>query len=643
MKKDYKLRIFIYGKNAMNDIKYLCKSINTNFAQDNKYDIKPFVANDNESNWEYFIFDGEITKYKNETIKSYLQSHSKNEIMTKANNEIKSLVSLHSKDKTNDRLNELIADVLLKYRNFYDVILILVDNLLDNDSKLAFNFFQGFSNKKIQQPFILFLTKKEDNPNILSLFEFVNNVYFDKRNVSAQKFPTNDEELDKIQKYFIKCMNYYHEIGNSGIINRGQTFNILICGPAGTGKSTFINQFLQEKVAKEGEGMSVTHEITSYFHPIYPIRIFDTPGFEDDFTVQMVKKTIEKFEQDIKDSKNRFDLIIYFSQLNERTLLNSEIDLLKHLISQKKKMIIVLNDHGKNSPKQRTRLEEIFKDSLEREVIISMPSNESYKNIFNNIIVINLLQSVEEEEDEENQEKINIKIKQTYGMDLIFKKIYDMFVGLKISIYEIEIAKNVKEMQERIKKYDLLSNIQKIEDIFIKMKIDSSKLILSYSKYDCFIIFFRDKRRKELLQEINNLNNGDKISNIDDFYYQIEKEIQSNTNKKEFVKEFFSSIERFKGVFKTSGFNFDAYWYNEYTLLVGYTLLKKFEKEYGQYDEKSKQFLRELCSSLNKAIDGFLELSKDWESTYKCLKAHKSDKIWINKYFIVEIPKASNS
>ena len=164
-------------------------------------------------------------------------------------------------------------------------------------------------------------------------------------------------------------------------------------------------------------------------------------------------------------------------------------------------MIIVLNDHGKNSPKQRTRLKEIFKDSLEQ-VIKSMPSNESYKNIFNNIIVINLRQSVEEEEDEENQEKINIKIKQTYGMDLIFKKIYDMFVGLKISIYEIEIAKNVKEMQERIKKYDLLSNIQKIEDLFIKMKIDSSKLILSYSKYDCFIIFLEIKEEKNYFKKL---------------------------------------------------------------------------------------------------------------------------------------------
>ena len=639
MQKDYKLRIFIYGENAMDDIKYLCKSINTNFTQDNKYVIKPYVANDKESQWEYFIFDGEITKQKNETIKSYLQSHYQNENMTKANDDIKKIVSDHSEDENNDRLNELIANVLLKYRQFYDILLILVDDLMDDDSKLAFDFFQGFTDKRAQQPFILFLTKKEDNPNILNLFKLVNNEFFDKRNVSAQKFPKTDEELNKIQKYFIKCMNYYHEIGNSGIINQNQTFNILICGPAGVGKSSFINQFLQEKIAKEGEGMAVTHEITSYFHPIYPIRIFDTPGFEDDHTVQMVQKTIEKFEQDIKDSKNHFDLILYFNQLKERTLLSSEIALLRHLISQKKKMIVVLNDHGKNNPKERKRLTSIFQDSL-KQVINSMKLFESSNEILNNIIVINLRQSVEEEEDSEEEGKMNIKIKPTFGMDLIFKKIYEMFEKHKISISEIEIAKDVKEMQERIKKYDLLSNIQKIEDIFINIKIASSKLILSYSKFDFFIIFFRDKRRKELLQEINKMNKGDEISNINDFYCQIEKEIQSNKNKSVFVKEFFSSIERFKGVFATNGFDFNAYFYNEYTLLVGYTLLKKFEKDYGQYNEKSKSFLREFCSALNKAIDGFLELSKDWENTYKALRAHKSDQIWINKYFIVEIPKA---
>ena len=639
MKKDYKLRIFVYGKNAMDNIKYLCKSINTEFSQDNKYNIRPYVANDKESKWEYFIFDGEITKQKNEAIKSYLQSHFLNENMSKANDEIKKLVKRYSMDENNDRLNEEISNVLLQYRQFYDVLIILVDNLMDNDSKLAFEFFQGFTVKRAQQPFLLFLTKNEDNPNVLSLFKLVNNEFFDKRNVTVQKYPRNDEELDKIQKYFIKCMNYYHEVGNSGIINRNQTFNILICGPAGVGKSSFINQFLQEKIAKEGEGLAVTHEITSYFHPIYPIRIFDTPGFEDDHTVQMVQKTIEKFEQDIKDSKNHFDLILYFNQLKERSLFSSEIVLLKHLISQKKKMIVVLNDHGKNNVKERKRLQSIFHDSLEQ-VINSMNVYDRSKDILDNIIVVNLHQSIEEVEDDEDENKTKIQIKQTYGMDLIFKKIYDMFEKHKISIYEIEIAKTVQEMQDRIKKYSLLSNIQKIEDIYINMKIDSSKQILSYSQYDWFILFFRDKRRKELLKEINKINQGDSIDDINDFYYQIEQEIKSIKNKSAFIKEFFSSIERFKGVFATQGFNFDAYFYNEYTLLVGYTLLKKFEKDYGQYDEKSKNFLRELCSSLNMAIEGFLELSKDWAKTYQSLKAHNSDKLWINKFFFVEVPKA---
>ena len=637
MKKNLKLRIFIYGKNAQDDIKYLCKTINTYMPQDNKYNFRPYVTNDNESKWEYFIFQGEINDEKNKTISQYLQDNYNQENMIQANEEIKQLVKIHSKDTNNERLNNEISTLLLKYRHFYDVLVISIDNLLDEDSKLAFKFFQGFTDKRSQQPFMLFLTKKDNNPNILNLFQFVDNEFFDKRNVYAYKFPSNDEEINKIHKFFLKCMNYYHEVGNSGIKTQNQSFNMLICGPAGVGKSSFINQFLQEKTAKEGEGLSVTHEITSYFHPIYPIRIYDTPGFEDDNTVRMVQRTIEKFEKDIEDSKNHFDLILYFNQLKERSLYVQEIDLLKNLIRQNKKMILILNDHSKNTPKERKRLTEIFKGSL-KQVINSMPYNERNTQILDNIVLINLRQSIEEDE-EEDEEKV-IKVKQCYGMDKLFKKIYDIFVSQKISIYEIEIAKDVKEMQERIKKYELLKNIQKIEDIQINIKIDCSKLILSYAKYDCFIWINRANRRKELLKKINEKNKEDNYYDYDDLYYDIEKDLKANKDKKSLIKDFFNSIERFKGTFETDGFNFDAYWYNEYTVLVGYTQLKKFEKEYGQYDEKSKNFLRELCSSLNKAIDGFQELSNEWDETYKSLKAHKSDKDWVNKYFIVEVPKA---
>ena len=118
----------------------------------------------------------------------------------------------------------------------------------------------------------------------------------------------------------MKCMNYYHEISISKL-NNSHSFNILVCGPAGVGKSTFINQFLEEKQAKEGEGVSVTHEITKYFHPKYPITIFDTPGFEDENTVNMVFNTIKKFDEEIKNTKNHLDLIIYYTQLKERTFI----------------------------------------------------------------------------------------------------------------------------------------------------------------------------------------------------------------------------------------------------------------------------------------------------------------------------------
>ena len=216
---------------------------------------------------------------------------------------------------------------------------------------------------------------------------------------------------------------------------------------------------------------------------------------------------------------------------------------------------------------------------------------------------------------------------------------YELFYDKKISITEIESANNVTEMQQRMKKFELLENLSKLEDIFVRIKINSSKAILSYSKYDWFFLLFRDSRRKKLLKEINAINQGKSIDNINSLFTNIEDKVAKIKDKKDFIQEFFNSIKRFKGVFKTEGFNFDAYFYNEYTLLVGYTYLKDFEREYGEYDEKSKQFLRQFAKSLNEAIDGFDKISKDWVETYASLKAHKSNKEWVNRYFIIDLPK----
>ena len=644
-KKLNKLRLYIYGKNALEDIKYLCKDQNLRIYNEDKYKNKVYIALDKESkesNWEYFILSGGIDKEKNEIIKNYLNDHFAQENMTEAKNEIKNLMNSPRATSMNiEKLNQEISKIIIRSRKFYDVLVILVDNLLDEDSQLVFNYFQNFTDQLTKQPFILFLTRTEDDPKIQKLFKNVTNEFFDKRNVYAYKFPKNEEEIEYIYKLFIKFMNYYHEISNNDIKSQTHSFNILVCGPAGAGKSTFINQFLQSKTAKEGEGLSITHEITNYIHPTYPINIFDTPGFEDNETVEKVYKTILKFEDDIRDSKNHIDLILYFNEMKERVFFAMETDLLKHLIKENKKMIIVMNDHGKKSKKERQRLLKIMKDSIEQ-IINTMDSSTKSRleEIHNNIVLINLRQSIEDEEDDDDDKNNKKKIRQCYGMDELFAKIYSNFKKLTITEYnKIENAKdNIYELKNIIESFPLLSHIKHIEDLNINIKIECSKLILSYAKYDFFIAPRRYKRRQELLNKINTLNQG-KSFDVGEKYNKLEYRFNNNSYKDDDIDEFFNSIRKFEGIFKIDGFKFNPWFYNKKTLLIGYYFLKEFQTDYGEYDEKAKNYLMGLCKTFNIAIDAFQNLTEEWIKAYSSLKKHFSDVEWINRFFIVEIPK----
>ena len=638
MEKKNNLRIFFYGKDALKDVHQFCKDLNKE-EKIRINNVEYFYTKDNESSWEFLIFPNEINNEDNKAIQSILEKDYQSENTVEVNKKIKKIIKEHIDDKDNSLLDKELSKLLIKNRKFYDVLVISIDNLLDEDSKSAFLFFQGFTDLFSQQPFFLFLTKKEENPNVLTLFQFVTNEFFDKRNVYAYKFPTNDEEKKNINNFLIYSMNYYQEIGETGNQNSSQTFNILICGPAGVGKSSFINQFLQEKRAKEGEGLSVTHEITSYVHSKYPIRIFDTPGFEGNETVSMVQKTLEQFEKDIAETKNHFDLIIYLAQLKMRTFFDLEIELIKSLIQKNKKMIFVLNNFG-ISKKESNKLKKIYQTSITQIVkSIGNFDNSKLKDILDNIIIICLKQKRDEDSEEEEEDKI--KIKQGYGMDKLFQKLHDLFVPDKIGIDDIENAETVEEIIDVIKKYKIISYIQKIEDITVNLQIELSKEILSYSKYDKFVWFFRDSRRKELLQLINEKNNGPKIEDIDNLYSNIESEIKKLTDddKKKIKSQFFDSIKNYKRSFNTEGFPFDAWFYNEYTFLVGNMYLKTFTKEYGKYDKQAKKFLKKLSTALNSAIDSLGDLAEEWKEIYESLKAHKSDKEWVNKFFIVEIPK----
>ena len=167
-----------------------------------------------------------------------------------------------------------------------------------------------------------------------------------------------------------------------------------------------------------------------------------------------------------------------------------------------------------------------MEDSI-KQIFNNMDSKirEKLPQILEDIILVNQNQSTEEGDDG------NSKIKQCYGMDVLFKKIYEIFQNQKISIYEIVNSKDIKEMKDNIEKYKLLKNIQNIEDINISLKIHSSKTILSYTKYDCFIWFGREGRRKNLLKRIYSDYNGKNIVDIDDLYHELEQEYKKIDKK----------------------------------------------------------------------------------------------------------------
>lgn len=83
-------------------------------------------------------------------------------------------------------------------------------------------------------------------------------------------------------------------------------------------------------------------------------------------------------------------------------------------------------------------------------------------------------------------------------MDL-FKKIYDIFQSKKIFINKYKIQKILRNYQIILKKYELLTYIQKNIDIQKNLKINISNTILSQSRYDYFVLFGKEDRRKKLL------------------------------------------------------------------------------------------------------------------------------------------------
>jgi hypothetical protein len=132
---------------------------------------------------------------------------------------------------------------------------------------------------------------------------------------------------------------------------------------------------------------------------------------------------------------------------------------------------------------------------------------------------------------------------------------------------------------------------------------------------------------------------GENNINEDEVYNQIESKLQYQ-NLTEVQNNFFESIKDYKDFLDSNGFPFDAYWYNEKTLAMGYTYMKEFEKDSFLLEKNLIYLILNYAKALNKGIEDLRILSEEWESIYHDIDKGESDKGWVRRFF--NLKKKSN-
>jgi len=231
----------------------------------------------------------------------------------------------------------------------------------------------------------------------------------------------NDKNISKINKYFEiafynkdnyteidkkinSVYNYYFNIGDNGLIDFIQilnnftlknkknesiikihkaTFNILVIGKTGCGKSTLINLLLNKKRAREGIGYSITKFYSQYAHEKYPITFTDTIGFEDNKSLEKMKKFLHSCNKFFNEGKGKYYLIFYLINAgNERTLTKKELDLIYYIRNDLNLPIFYICTHSKTEEASQ-EFKEAVKISL-----IQYFSKKTKKKHINQIIEI---------------------------------------------------------------------------------------------------------------------------------------------------------------------------------------------------------------------------------------------------------------
>lgn len=129
--------------------------------------------------------------------------------------------------------------------------------------------------------------------------------------------------------------------------------NLLVVGKSGTGKSTLINTVFSEEMVQTGVGKPVTNQISLIEKDDFPVRIYDTVGFEIGSLGFDIKDVVKSFKRNpvqqlikkVQSTETQDDdihVVWYVISGSGSRIESAEIAFINWMVEQKIPVIIVL-------------------------------------------------------------------------------------------------------------------------------------------------------------------------------------------------------------------------------------------------------------------------------------------------------------
>ena len=282
-------------------------------------------------------------------------------------------------------------------------------------------------------PLVLILTSENSNKKIV--IDKEKYVEIDPRLFFIENYTEDPDIMEKkIVPIILRFCSIHNDLGDVFILNEDEkneekfdliekafpfNLNIFCVGRFGQGKSSGINQILQEYKVKENyRGFSQRKYLTYYQVKNKPIRIFEVPGFENEKTVEDGVKELKRYHEKLNKLKNSIHIILYFLNFFEnRAFCELEYPILEEITKHESAKIIYVITHSEiSNPKNKNKIYNRINSGIQS-ITRNKPIFNQRKKLEateNNVVFVNFYYD----------EKLDIE---PFGRKELFKKIYDFY------------------------------------------------------------------------------------------------------------------------------------------------------------------------------------------------------------------------